>query len=224
MSLGKAQTFFDSTIVTNGDTIAAYLFATNRLTSATVNSNESLRTIAALQDGAGTAITSTLISAKQSLDVNVAGFSASSLHVDGTVADGATDADNPVKIGYQALSTLTATTTGKRVNGVSDLYRRVYTNNTPNIGQLTQTVTVGVAAAILVPTAPLAGRRKITIQNNSAKLIYIGGATVTADTAATGGVQVAAHGGTYELEVGDNIVLYGIGAGAGLSVAVQEVA
>lgn len=47
------------------------------------------------------------------------------LNIEGTVAHDSADTGNPVKIGFQASSTLpTAVATGDRVNGVADLYGR----------------------------------------------------------------------------------------------------
>lgn len=331
MGLTKAQSVFDTTVA-NGDATAAYLFATNRLTSAAVNGNESLRTIAALQDGAGTAITSTagaidvnlksgtldmgvadsatftigttveqpvggvyqsttftalatgktgafgmtayraqftnlqdaagssligqkamagslpvafasdqsslavklfdgagtaltstLNSGKQSLDVNVTGLSAATQHVDGTVADAVADADNPVKIGAKAYSTLAAATAGNRVNLASDLYRRLYVNASPNVAAKVATVTVGITAASIGTAQP--GRRNVTLQNNGNVPIYIGfDATVTADTAATGGVQIPGHGGTLDMLAGDNIPIFAISGTAAQKLCVYELA
>lgn len=219
--LTKAQSVFDATTASDGDAVAAYLFASNRLTSAAVGGNESLRTIAAMFDGAGTALTSTLVSGKQCLDVNVATFTATDLHVDGTVADGVTDADNPVKIGMQAYATLAASTAGKRVNASSDLYRRLYVNSGPNIAGKTATATVGITAASL--GTPAAGRRVVNVQNNGTKTVFIGfDNTVTADTAATGGLQIPGHGATMEVPAGDNITLWAISAVAGQKVNVTE--
>lgn len=226
MTLTKAQLVFDATTPANGDAVAAYLFASARLTSAAVAGNESLRTIAAIQDGAGTALTSTLLSGKQSLDVNVAGFSATDLHVDGTVADAVADADNPVKIGYHAYATLAAATAGNRVNAASDLFRRGYVNTSPNIGGLRTVATVGVAA-VKVVTTPLAGREQLTLQNNGGKNMWIGfDNTVTADggTTATGGMLLPAHGGTWSVPMGDNIDVWAISDTALQKLMVLEAA
>lgn len=224
MSLTKAQLVFDSTTAANGDAVAAYLFATNRLTSTAVNGNESLHTIAALQDGAGTALTSTLVGAKQSLDVNVASFTATDLHVDGTVADGVADANNPVKIGSRAFSgALSAIgAAGERADGLSDMYRRIMVTVAPQVSVKVQTATVGITAAKLL-AAENAGRTWISLQNNGSQPIYIGADnTVTADTAATGGLQVPAHGGTLEMPLGDALSLWAISGTAGQKVAVLE--
>jgi hypothetical protein len=52
------------------------------------------------------------------------------------------------------------------------------------------TVSVGVAAVLLVTVT--AENDGILIQNNGTGIVYLGGPTVTADAAATGGLKVAA--------------------------------
>lgn len=51
------------------------------------------------------------------------------------------------------------------------------------------TVTVGTAPTLLTETSSPGG---VLVQNNGAAAIFLGGANVTADTAATGGISVAA--------------------------------
>lgn len=73
--LSKDKLIYDGTTPADGDSVAAFLHATNKLASAAVNSNESLYTIAALNDGTGTAITSTAgtgaYTGKQGIDVSL---------------------------------------------------------------------------------------------------------------------------------------------------------
>lgn len=56
-------------------------------------------------------------------------------------------------------------------------------------GYLHGTVTVGTAATLLTTTNTPGG---LLLQNNGAAPVFVGGPTVTADTTATGGIQVAA--------------------------------
>lgn len=226
MSLTKAQLVFDSTTPANGDAVASYLFASNRLTSAAVAGNESLRTIAALQDGAGTALTSTLTGGKQALDINIAGFSASSgFDVQGNVADGSSDTGtNPVKIGSRLFSgALGAGSAGNRADTLADLYRRMYVTSAPQVGNKLTSTTVGTAAVKIVAT-PMAGVQTVRLMNNGSQPIYIGvDNTVTADNTATGGLLLPAHGGFMELGSGDAIVWWAISGTAGQRLLVVEV-
>lgn len=306
MPLNKAQSVFDSTTVANGDSVAAYLFASARLTSQSINSLESLNTFAAIADGAGTALTSTLTGGKQALDVNIAspisvatdldgfynvgtnptpdtvgsifctraatpaltdqiqrvtagaassdGVVAANVHAldtngflmgfngttwdrlkstsgalnvapSGNVADDGVDSGNPVKVGSRALSGLLAaiSTTGDRADLISDMYRRVFTNDAPNVANKLTTTTIGVAAAKVV-TTPLGGRTRILLQANGNKPIYIGADnTVTADVGtATSGFIIPAHGGTLELPSGQGLDWYAISDTAAQKLTVIE--
>lgn len=121
----------------------------------------------------------------------------------GTVADGVADTENPVKIGHKAVSgALTAATNGNRVNGISDLYRRLYINDSPNIGAAAVAISVDNTAAVALPTTALAGRRRIMIQNQGPHPIAVG---TTGVTFATG--TIISNNGTMTLEVGENIPL-----------------
>jgi hypothetical protein len=82
---------------------------------------QTLRTTSNISDGAGTALTSTLIGAKQSLDVSA----------QGNVASGVADAGNPVKIGAVYNTTLPTPATGQRVNLQADLNGRLLTADAP---------------------------------------------------------------------------------------------
>lgn len=52
------------------------------------------------------------------------------------------------------------------------------------------TVTVGTSAVNLIPNLYVSGGA--VIQNNTTGILYVGGAGVTADATATGGVKIAA--------------------------------
>ena len=57
-------------------------------------------------------------------------------------------------------------------------------------GYLHGTVTVGAAAVLLVSAGYSSGG--VLVQNQGAEAVWLGGPTVTANTAATGGIQVPA--------------------------------
>ena len=71
MSGWKDKIFYDSTTPADGDTIGAYLHATNALTSTTIGSDEALDVMSYVVDDAGTQITGTTVGADHGLDVNV---------------------------------------------------------------------------------------------------------------------------------------------------------
>jgi hypothetical protein len=83
-------------------------------------------------------------------------------------------------------------------------------------------VSVGASAVVI---AAAKGRSRIIVQNNHAtQILYLGDdANVTADTAATGGLKVAAAGASVTLE-GFTGNVYGIASGASTPVAYFEVA
>lgn len=137
----------------------------------------------------------------------------------GTVADDAADSENPVKVGGRAISgALAAIANNDRSDLAMDLYRRVWVNDSPNIAFASTAVTVG-ATEVALPTAALAGRREIFVQNLSSNDIYVGPTGVTTSS----GLRVA-KGATLTMKAGQNIALYGIAAGAGNEVRVFETA
>lgn len=90
-------------------------------------------------------------------------------------------------------------------------------------------VTVGTSAQLVVTV----GTRGALVQNVGGTTIYLGGPSVTADTSATGGVQLASGatspspiqmlGGSTELQIGgtvsDSAKLYAISSAAGGKLA-----
>lgn len=137
----------------------------------------------------------------------------------GTVADDAADNENPVKVGGRALSgALTAVAGNDRVDLASDLYRRVWVNDSPNIGAASVEVTVG-ATEVALPTTALAGRRRMFLQNVSNNDIYVGPTGVTTAS----GLRVA-KGAALSLEIGEHVALFGIAGGAGNAMRVFELA
>ncbi len=86
---------------------------------------------------------------------------------------------------------------------------------------LQQVVTVGTTAVAL-PAAPLANRESIMIQMLSGGQLYIGSATVTS-SGATRGIRLG-NGGFVNLDISDDVDVYGIADAAGKDVALLEVA
>lgn len=138
----------------------------------------------------------------------------------GNVADDAADSGNPVKVGSRAVSGALAavSATGDRADLLSDMYRRVWINDSPNIGAASVAVTVG-ATEVALPTTALAGRRRMMIQNVSSNDIYVGPTGVTTSS----GLRVS-KGSTLSIEIGEDVLLYGIAGSAGNSVRVFELA
>lgn len=137
----------------------------------------------------------------------------------GTVADDAADTENPVKVGSRAASgALSAVANGDRADLLSDLYRRVWINDSPNIGAAAAEVAVGTSETAL-PTSALAGRRRMIVQNVSSNPVYIGPTGVT-----TGSGLMIQKGASLSLEIGQNVALFGIASASGQNVRVFELA
>ena len=223
------QLLFDPSDIAQGPKVGSYLLdgSGNLLTSGGVASdNISASGIQALDARAfllawdsGGSNWDRLTLTSGALNVNVSSFSGS-LQVQGITADDAVDADNPVKIGFKATNAaLTAlSATGDRADAISDLYRRMYINDSPNIACASSAKTVGVAAAQLDST-PLAGRRRVIIQNNGTKNIYVGPTGVTVGS----GLKIAANA-SLALEIGENVPLYAISGTAGQTAILFELA
>ena len=96
----------------------------------------------------------------------------------------------------------------------------VRTVDVANNVNLQQVVTIGTTAAQL-PTANLANRKLLMIQNVSNNVLYVGSSTVTADEAATGGLQIG-KGGFVTVEAGPANAIFGRAATAGNAIAVWE--
>lgn len=126
----------------------------------------------------------------------------------GNVADDAADAGNPIKVGQRAISgALTAVSaTNDRADQISDLFRRTWVNTAPNVGGSNAAVVVDdTAGGVALFASPLAGRRRVIVQNLDNKEIYLGFGTVTdAD-----GIRVAG-GATWTDELGPDLALKAI--------------
>lgn len=94
-------------------------------------------------------------------------------------------------------------------------------------GGILQSVTTltNATTAYLVPATPLAGRATMLVRaplSNTAD-IYLGASTVTADTAATGGLRLA-PGESVPISLAAAVLLYACSTSAGQKVATLEVA
>ena len=151
------------------------------------------------------------------LDVNADGSINVSFSV--VTADDAADAGNPLKVGSRGVSgALTAlSATNDRADLLSDLYRRVWINDSANIAILNTAVTVGVAAAQVV-AAPLAGRRTVTLQNEGSVSVYFGS---SAGVTTANGLKVSKKSSaTYDF--GEDIDIFMISGSAGQDVRILE--
>ena len=138
--------------------------------------------------------------------------------VTGNVADDAADAGNPLKVGSRAVSTLPAAVAANdRADVISDLRRRLYVNDAPNIGSASAAVSVTTTSATL--GTPLAFRTRVFIQNLGNRDIFVGPSGVTIAS----GLRVSA-GATLSLDVGDNVVLHAVADSGTQNIRMFELA
>lgn len=126
----------------------------------------------------------------------------------GAVADDGVDSGNPVKIGSRAVSgALTAVSaSGDRADLLSDLYRRIWINASPNIAGSNASVTVDdTAGGTVLFASVLASRTKVLIKNTDNKPLYIGFGTVTT----ANGLPIES-GASWYADLGPDLVLKGI--------------
>jgi len=83
-----------------------------------------------------------------------------------------------------------------------------------------QVVSVGTTAT-KIPGTPLVGRQYILIQNVGDATVYLGDSTVTADEAATGGIQITPMASWKEY-FDHTVDVYGIVASGTVKVVVEE--
>lgn len=215
MGLSKDKLIYDSTTPSDGDSVAAFLrTGTSALTS----------TIAGSLDVNVTNLTAAdvdirdLVFATDKVDVggSVVALDAGTLAAlenitviaAGNVADDAIDSGNPFKIGTRAVSGALAavSASGDRADGISDLYRRLWVNNAPNIAGSNASVTVDdTAGGIVIFTSVLAGRTRAIVKNMDNKPLYLGFGTVTV----ANGMPVEA-GASWSGEIGPDLILKGI--------------
>jgi hypothetical protein len=123
------------------------------------------------------------------------------------VGDDEPDTEDPLKVGSRAVSGALAaiSASGDKANLISDMYRRVWINDSPNIAIASVTRSVDNVAEVLLPASALAGRRRIIAQNLGPNDIYVGPTGVTTSS----GLRIA-KGATLEIPLGQNVPLYGI--------------
>lgn len=123
-------------------------------------------------------------------------------------ADNNTDGrDRAVKVGTRTVDApLAASSAGVRADMISDIFRRVYVNDSPNVGLACVSKTVTDTASALVASA-LSSRRRILIQNVDTQAIYVGPSGV----ATTSGLRVAG-GATLVLEAGPALDFHAVTA------------
>lgn len=152
-----------------------------------------------LFDGAGTALTSTLVSGKQALDVRLA--EGVNVEVD------LSHVDDSVRLGDG--TTLTNVTTDNRLEVFSS----------PNSSAQNSAATVGTSASELA-ASPLTNRKRIIIQNLGNKAIYVGG---SAAVTTANGVCIPRRS-SLELPWGQDVDVFAISGSAGQDVRILEVA
>jgi len=139
-----------------------------------------------------------------------------------SVADNTPDKYNPIKVGSRAVTGPLAALSAydNRADLISDLYRRIYINDSANIGLKSTAFTVSTSQSSLVAVASsLGGRRKMIVQNRSTKSIFVGETGVTTLT----GLEIRG-GVSMSLDIGPDVGLFAIAATAGNDIRVFELA
>ena len=126
----------------------------------------------------------------------------------GDVADDSVDSGNPIKVGSKStdavLTELSAA--GDRADLISDIYRRILVNDSAGIAVKQAAVAVDdTVGGVQIAAAPLSGRKKILIQNQGNKSIFLGASGVTDVT----GVELKKRT-NIELSLGEHVDLYAI--------------
>lgn len=140
-----------------------------------------------------------------SLKVDALGRLYTNSAIQGDVADDDADSGNPLKVGSRTVDgVLGQIASGDRADMISDRYRRVYVNSSAAIAVQSSVASVTATAGPLMGT-PLSGRRKVVIQNQGSKEVYLGGATVSS----ANGLEVKRRA-SIELELGEDVALYAV--------------
>lgn len=137
------------------------------------------------------------------------------------VADDAVDSENPLKVGSRAVDGLLAavSSSGDKANVISDMYRRVYVNDAPNVGFKTSAASVTNTAAEIA-SSPLLGRKRIMIQNLGNRAIYIG---FNNTVSVSNGLRVSA-GAFLEMPFGEDLDIWAITDSGTQDIRVVEIA
>jgi hypothetical protein len=128
--------------------------------------------------------------------------------ISGDVADDDPDSGNPLKVGSRAVDgALTAiSASNDRADLLSDMYRRIWVNPSANISLQSSAVAIDdTAGGTELAATPLAGRRKLLIQNQGNGEVYIGQTGVTTAT----GVELRRRT-SLELEIGEDVNIFAI--------------
>jgi len=229
--LSKERLIFDASAVSDSDLVGAYIQDSDTsytISGITSQVSDKGNLIIARRNDAGGALSADgdyiplTTDSSGSLRVSV-GSSGTSV-VTGNVADSSADSGNPIKIGARAVVGAGLVETGiadnDRTDAISDSYRRLWVNNSCDIGVANAAITISGVAIALVSSA-LSGRNRILIQNISngaSNSLYVGGAGVTTGN----GIRISA-GAALSFEVGEHISLLGISGGTA-SVRILELA
>lgn len=187
----------------------------NFTAGAAVEITDGTDTLAINTDGS---INSLITDGTDTLAINADGSLNVNLTDDG-IPDDDPDSGNPFKVGSRAVDGLLSAVSASndRADLLSDMYRRVWTNSSANVGMTVGTETVGLTAVELAAT-PLAGRRFITIQNEGSVDVFIGHAN-TVTTA--NGIKVSKKSSA-TFELGEDIDVWAISGSAGQDVRVLQ--
>jgi len=146
--------------------------------------------------------------------------SSGAIGVGGNVADDAADAGNPLKVGSRtvdaALTEVSAA--GDRADLLSDMYRRIYVNDAPNVAMGYGAASVTTTAAAVV--AANSGRRRIMVQNLGKEDIFLG---ADASVTSSNGIRVSRNA-AFEMPLGENVPLFAIAASGTPDVRYMQVA
>lgn len=126
------------------------------------------------------------------------------------IADDAADSGNPIKVGgkaYTQASALSALSAdGDRFNLAGDLYRRLWINESCNVGWSIAAVAVGTTA-VQLDSSKQAGRKKVVVQNLSDKDMFLGNSSGVLTTTGI----ILPKDTSLELPWGEALDIYAIG-------------
>lgn len=156
-----------------------------------------------------------------SFKVNALGELYVAASISSNVADDAADTENPIKVGSRAVDGLLPAISASRdkANLISDMYRRLYINDAPNVGFNVAAATVTTTAAELA-SSPLAGRMKLEVQNLGNQAIFIGH---DLNVTSANGYKIAA-GATAVFEFGEDLDIWAIASSGSQSVRILQIA
>lgn len=142
-----------------------------------------------------------------------------------SVADDSPDTENPIKMGSRSrfgavLPAISAT--NDKADLISDEFRRLYVNNSPNVAMQNAAKSIDNVAEVLLNggAGNLGGRTWMLVQNRGPKSIYVGATGVST----ANGIEIDAKS-NLDLKIGEYLNLYAIGSTAAADdVRVLEVA